>query len=72
MNIAKLFGMLLIVADLLGLIYGAFSYTRQTSNAKIGPIEFKMQERKTVNIPLIASGGAIAVGIFLMLAGRNK
>lgn len=72
MSATKIIGMLLIVAGVLGLIYGGFSYTKETHSAKLGPLEFRVQEKETVVIPIIMSAGAIALGVFLVVAGRNK
>ena len=72
MNPTKIVGILLIVAGCLGLLYGGFSYTKQTTGVKLGPIELKVQERETINIPLIVSAGAIAVGVFLLVAVGRK
>lgn len=72
MNAVKIVGILLIVAGVLGLIYGNFSYTKETHEAKIGPIEFSVQEKETVNVPVWAGVGSIAIGGLLLLFGRRK
>jgi hypothetical protein len=73
MNPTKLIGIILIVAGCLGLAYGGFSYTKETSGVKLGPIELNIKEKETVNVPLIVSGGAVVIGIFLLVAvGRKK
>lgn len=72
MNPAKLIGIILIVAGGLGLAYGGFSYTKETTGMKLGPIELKVTEKENVNVPLIVSAGAIAVGIFLLVAVGRK
>jgi hypothetical protein len=72
MGATKIIGIILIVAGTLGLVYGGFSYTKDTSTAKLGPIEFEIQEKENVNVPIIVSVGAIGLGIFLLVAGRNK
>jgi hypothetical protein len=72
MNTAKLIGIILIVAGGLGLAYGGFSYTKETTGVKLGPIELKVEEKETVNVPMIVSGGAIAVGIFLLVGFKSK
>jgi uncharacterized membrane protein YidH (DUF202 family) len=72
MNPAKIIGIVLIVAGCLGLAYGGFSYTKETSAVKLGPIELKVQEKETVNIPLIVSAGAIAIGVFVLVAVGRK
>ena len=56
----------------MGLVYGGFSYTKETTGLKLGPLEVKVQEKQTVDIPLIVSGGAIVVGIFLLVTGRKS
>ncbi len=72
MNPTKLIGIILILAGALGLAYGGFSYTKQTTGVKLGPIELKVQEKETVNVPLIVSGGAIAIGVFLLVGVGRK
>ncbi|MBE0548830.1 MAG: hypothetical protein IH627_14535 [Rubrivivax sp.] len=72
MNPIKLVGIVLIVAGALGLAYGGFSYTKNTSAVKLGPIELSVKERETVNVPLWAGIGAIVVGGVLLLAGGKK
>ena len=72
MSMTKIIGILLIMAGVLGLIYGGFSYTKETHSAKLGPLAISVQERETVLVPVIASVGAIVLGVFLIVAGRNK
>lgn len=72
MNPTKLIAIVLIVAGGLGLAYGGFSYTKETTGIKLGPIELKVQEKETVTVPLLVSAGAIAVGVFLLVAVGRK
>ena len=72
MNPTKLIGIILIVAGGLGLVYGGFSYTKETTGMKLGPIELKVEEKENVNVPLIVSAGAIAIGVFLLVAVGRK
>ncbi len=72
MNSTKLIGIILIVAGTLGLLYGGFSYTKDTTAVKIGPIEFSVKEKETVNVPVWAGVGAIVIGAFLLLIGGKK
>ena len=72
MNAIKILGVVLIVAGVLGLVYGNFSYTKETHEAKVGPIELSLQEKQNVNIPVWAGVGSIAVGGLLLLFGRRK
>ena len=68
----RIIGVILIIAGALGLIYGGFSYTKENTAAKVGPIELKVEETKRVNVPLWAGIAAIAVGgVVLLGAGRR-
>ncbi|HEV7856074.1 MAG TPA: hypothetical protein VGO72_03850 [Herminiimonas sp.] len=72
MNAAKIAGVVLIVAGVLGLVYGSFSYTKSTQEAKLGPIEFSVKEKETVNVPVWAGVGAIAIGGLLLAFGGGR
>jgi len=72
MNPTKLIGIVLIVAGCLGLAYGGFSYTKETTGVKLGPLELKVQEKETINVPLIVSGAAVAIGVFLLVGVGRK
>jgi uncharacterized membrane protein YidH (DUF202 family) len=63
----KIVAIVLIVAGVLALVYGGFTYTRATHDVELGPIEFSVKERERVNIPLWAGVGAIIVGGALLL-----
>ncbi len=72
MNPTKLIAIILIVAGSLGLAYGGFSYTKETTGMKLGPIELKVEEKRNVNVPLIVSAGAIVLGVFLLVTAGRK
>ncbi len=72
MNTQRLLAIILIVCGALGLAYGGFSYTKETTALKLGTMELKVQEKETVAVPLIVSAGAIAIGVFLLVGFRNK
>ena len=72
MNGIKIVALVLIAAGVLGLIYGGFTYTKKTHEAKIGPIEMEMKEKETVNVPVWAGVGAIVAGAALLLVGSRK
>jgi hypothetical protein len=61
----------LIVAGLLGLLYGGFSYTRDKTAVKLGPLELSVKERETVNVPVWLGVGAIVVGGLLLVFGSR-
>lgn len=72
MNAIKMLAIGLIVAGVLGLIYGGFSYTKDTTTAKIGPLELSVKEKQTINVPVWAGVVAIVAGGALLLFGSKK
>ncbi len=72
MNATKLIGALLIVAGVLGLAFGGFSFTKQTHQAQIGPIAITSSERENVNIPLWASVIVIAAGAGILISSSRN
>jgi TRAP-type C4-dicarboxylate transport system permease small subunit len=72
MSPVKLIAVLLIIGGALGLAYGGFSYTKNTHEVKVGPVDLSLQEKKTIDIPMWAGIAAIVVGGALLLVGRPK
>jgi multidrug transporter EmrE-like cation transporter len=72
MNTVKIAGIVLIVAGVLGLVYGSFTYTKETHQTKIGPIELSVKDKETVNVPVWAGVGAIVIGGVLLFFGGKK
>jgi hypothetical protein len=73
MNATRLLGVALLVAGVLVLVYGQFSYTKETHGAKLGPLELSVEERETIAIPTWAGVGAIAAGgTILWMSGRKR
>jgi TRAP-type C4-dicarboxylate transport system permease small subunit len=72
MNAIKMAAVVLIVAGVLGLVYGSFSYTKETHDAKLGPIELSVKDKETVNIPQWAGVAAVVIGGVLLFAGGRK
>ena len=72
MNPTRIIAIVLIAAGCLGLAYGGFSYTKESTAVKLGPIELKVEEKERVNIPLIVSAVSIALGVVLLAVGARK
>ena len=66
MNPIRILAIILIVAGALGLGYGSFSYTKETHETKIGPLDISVKDKQTVNIPVWAGIGAILIGGVLL------
>jgi hypothetical protein len=72
MDAIKTAALALIAAGILGLVYGGFTYTKETHEAKLGPIEVSVKEKETVNIPVWGGVGAIVLGGALLFLGSKK
>jgi len=72
MNAVKMAAVVLIAAGVLALVYGSFSYTKDTHEAKLGPIELSVKDKETVDIPVWAGVGAIVIGGALLLVGGKR
>jgi len=71
MDSTKIAALLLVLAGVLGLAYGGFSYTRETHRADMGPLHMSVSEKQRVNFPLWAGVGAIVLGGFMFVRGAR-
>ncbi len=71
MNATKLIGLVLIVGGALALAFGGFSYTKDSSAVKLGPLELSVKQKETVNVPLWAGIGAVVAGGLLLAFGKK-
>ena len=67
----KILAIILVVAGALALAYGGFTYTKETHDAKIGPIELSVKDKETVNIPVWAGVGVLAIGLVLLVTNKK-
>jgi hypothetical protein len=72
MNPVKVIAIILIIAGVLGLAYGGFSYTKDTTVVKLGPLEVSAKEKQTVNVPMWVGVGAIVAGGLLLVFGGKR
>jgi len=72
MDAIKVIAFALILGGVLGLAYGGFTYTKETHEAKLGPIELSIKDKETVNIPIWAGVGAIVIGGALLVFGGKR
>ena len=68
----KIAGIALIAAGILALVYGGFSYTKETHEAKIGSLELSITDKETVNVPVWAGVGAVVIGGILLLVPKKR
>lgn len=71
MKSSSLVGIILIVLGAVALAYQGITYTTREKVLDIGPIEATKKETKTIPLPPVLGGIALAGGIALLLAGRR-
>ena len=67
MNTIRIIAIGLIIAGVLALAYGGFTYTRETHETDIGPIHMSIADKKTVNIPVWAGIASIVAGSLILV-----
>jgi len=72
MNAMRLVGAVLLVLGLAGLLTGGFSFTKDTTQAKLGPLQLTVKEKESVNIPQWLSLGAMLIGGVVLVLGFRK
>ena len=72
MNSMKILGIALIAGGILGLVYGGFTYTKETHETKIGPLVLSITDKETVNVPIWVGVGAIVIGGLILGFGNRK
>jgi hypothetical protein len=68
----KIIAILLIVFGTISLAYGGITYTRREKVLDIGPIEATAERHRTIPLPPILGGVALAAGIGLLFVGGKK
>ena len=72
MNAMKVLGIVLIAGGILALVYGGFTYTKDTHETKIGPITLSVSDKERVNVPIWAGVGAVVIGRLILVFGSKK
>ena len=72
MNATRTMAIVLMVAGLLALAYGGFTYTRTTHETRMGPFSMTMTDRQTVAIPIWVGIAAVVLGGALLLVPARK
>lgn len=72
MNAIRIVGVLLLVLGLAGFLTGGFSFTKESTQAKLGPLELTVKEKESVNIPQWMSLGAMVIGGVVLVLGFRR
>jgi hypothetical protein len=72
MGTGRIVALVIVIAGVLALVYGGFSYTTKDTAAKIGPLELKVDKENQVNVPVWAGVAAIVIGGLLFVGAGRK
>ncbi len=65
-------GIALIALGLIALVYQGITYTTREKVVDLGPLKVTAQKEKTIPLPPILGGLALAGGIVLVIAAARK
>ena len=65
-------GIGLIVIGVVALIYQGITYTTREKVLEVGPVEVTAESRKTIPLPPVLGGLALAGGIVLVVVGTRQ
>lgn len=68
----KIFGIVLIVLGILGLIFNQVTFTQEEEIVDFGGLEINREETKSFPIYPVAAGAIIVVGIVLVVVDSKK
>lgn len=72
MNSIKIFGIILIVVGVIGLIYGGITYTSHKDVVDVGPMHLEVDQKSKIPITPIAGAVAVIVGSIMVFAGGRR
>jgi hypothetical protein len=67
-----LMGIVLIVLGVIALTYHGITYTTREKVLRIGPLEATQEVKKTIPLPPLLGGVALAGGIVLVIIGAKE
>lgn len=67
-----IFGILLLVVGILALVYGGFTYTKDTHEAQLGPLELEYKEKERIDLPIWVGGALVVAGVVVLVLDRRK
>jgi hypothetical protein len=73
MKAVTIVGIILIVLGVIALAYQGITYTTKERVVEIGPLKVDAEKEKTIPLPPVLGGVAVAAGVVLMIvAARSR
>ena len=71
-NSMMIIGIVLVVLGVIALAYQGITYTKREKILDVGPVQATAEREKTIPLPPLVGGLALAGGIVLIFAGAKK
>ena len=65
-------GLILIAIGVVALAYGGISFTSSEKVAEIGPLKVEKEKTRTLPLPPILGGLALAAGVVVLVVGARQ
>jgi len=65
-------GIVLIILGIVALAYQGITYTTREKVVDLGPLKASVEKEKTIPLPPVLGGLAIAAGVFLVWVGARR
>jgi hypothetical protein len=72
MNALMIIGIVLLVLGVVALAYQGISYTTTENVVDLGPLKVEAKKEKTIPLPPVLGGVAVAAGVVLLIAGARR
>jgi hypothetical protein len=72
MKAATVVGIVLIVIGVIALAYQGITYTSTERVVELGPLKVDAQKEKTIPLPPVLGGVAVAAGVVLLIVGSRR
>ena len=72
MKATTIVGIVLIVLGVIALAYQGITYTTSEKVVDLGPLKVEAQREKTIPLPPILGGVAVAAGVVLLIVGSRR
>lgn len=72
MRSLTLIGVILVVLGIAAFIFDRFSFTERSTAVEVGPIEVTTERERTISVPNIAAGAAVAAGLIMVVMGSRR
>lgn len=72
MRSLTLIGVILVVLGIAAFVFDRVSFTDRTTAVEVGPVQVTTERERSISIPNIAAGAAVAAGLIMIVMGSRR